>query len=220
MLSSQPPAQLRIVSRLSHWQIGTILLVVLVQGTGCVSLAANLLYAIRGNDLPAEYAGLNGKRVALLCDVDCAVANDAASSLLTSYIGAILSQRLAKSELVKQDEVERWREIEGWSGGNPAAVGSGVNADQVVAIQVTNLKLRDGATLFRGRCDIEVSVYDVAADGQLVFQNRLVSMPIRCMEASRLRIRRRPVFEAPICSWWPAAWRRCFTRSIPRPTTP
>ncbi len=33
-----------------------LLLTLLVPTSGCISFAANLLYAIRGNDMPAEYA--------------------------------------------------------------------------------------------------------------------------------------------------------------------
>jgi hypothetical protein len=145
------------------------LLCVVLLNSGCIKLAANMIHAIRGNDLPAEYSGLAGQRVAVVCSVDGSVASEASGSMLTSFVNSLLVKNLPKSTIIGQEEVERWLEIEGWSGNDALAVGRGVKADQVVSIQVTDLKLKDGATLYRGSCDIRVSVYDTKADGKLSF---------------------------------------------------
>ena len=152
---------------------GTLLclmaIVLCIFNVGCVRIAANLIHAIKGNDIPAEYAGLTDKRVALICSVDGAVASEATSSVLNSYISSALQQNLPKATFVSQEGVDRWLEIEGWSSNDALAIGKGVKADQVVSVQVTNFKLREGATLYRGSCDIRVSVYDINADGRLAF---------------------------------------------------
>jgi hypothetical protein len=136
---------------------------------GCIQFAANMIHAIRGSDLPAEYAGLAEKRVAVICSVDGTVASEASGSVLTSYISSALNQNLPKTTVIGQEEVDRWLEIEGWSSNDALAIGKGVKADQVVSVQVSNFKLREGATLYRGSCDIRVSVYDINADGRLAF---------------------------------------------------
>jgi hypothetical protein len=146
-----------------------VLLAGVIVNAGCVRFAANMIHAIRGNDLPAEYAGLAGQRVAVICSVDGSVASEASGSMLTSFINSLLVNNLPKSTIIRQEEVERWLEIEGWSGNDTLAIGRGVKADQVVSVQVNDLKLREGATLYRGTCDIRVSVYDVKADGRLAF---------------------------------------------------
>lgn len=145
------------------------LLVGVIANSGCVRFAANMIHAIRGNDLPAEYGGLAGQRVAVICSVDGSVASEASGSMLTSFINSLLVKNLPKSTVIGQEEVERWMEIEGWSGNDALAIGKGVKADQVVSVQVTDLKLREGSTLYRGSCDIRVSVYDIKADGRLAF---------------------------------------------------
>ncbi len=159
----------RSVKNASGAALWLIVFTVAASCIGCIPFAANMIRTIRGDDLPAEYNGLNEKRVAIVCTVDGKEANDASSSLLTSFISAALVQNLPKATIVSQEEVDRWAEIEGWSNNDALAIGKGVKADQVVSIQVSNLKLRDGATLYRGSSDIRVSVYDVAADGKLSF---------------------------------------------------
>lgn len=140
---------------------------------GCVQFAANLIHAVRGNDMPAEYAGLDEKRVAIICSVDGAVASEASGSVLTSYISSALVQNLPKATVIGQDEVDRWLEIEGWSNNDALAIGKGVKADQVVRVQVSNFQLREGATLYRGSCDVRVTVYDIKADGRLAFEKQI-----------------------------------------------
>lgn len=141
--------------------------------SGCVSMAANMLYAIRGNELPAEYDGLSEKRVAIICSIEGASAGEAASTLLSSYISSILTEKLPKAHLVPTDEVDHRMEIEGWSKSDFGSIGKGLNADQVVMVRVSNLKLRDGATLFRGQCNMHVDVYDVKNGSKLVFTKNM-----------------------------------------------
>ncbi|MBX3422621.1 MAG: hypothetical protein KF752_13795 [Pirellulaceae bacterium] len=150
-----------------------LLTLLLIPSAGCVSAAANMLYAIRGNDIPAEYKGLTEKRVAVVCTTNGAVASDAANTLIASFICSQLQDNLPKAKVIPQAEVERWIEIESWSGNDPLAVGRGVKAEQLIFVKVNDLKLRDGATLFRGQCNVEVSVYDLQADGKLVFNKQL-----------------------------------------------
>lgn len=140
---------------------------------GCVKFAANMLYAIRGNDLPAEYPGLSGQRVAVICSVDGAVASEASGSMLTSFINGHLVRNLPKATIIGQEEVEKWLEIEGWSGNDAMAIGKGVKADFVVSVQVSDLRLREGATLYRGSCDIRVAVYDINSEGRIVFSKEI-----------------------------------------------
>lgn len=150
-----------------------VLLTLLVPTSGCISFAANLLYAIRGNDMPAEYADLNEKRVALICSTSGAVASEAVNSMLCSNISSALSRNLKKADIVRQEEVDRWIERDGWADGDPTRLAKGVKADQLVSVAIDNLKLRDGATLFRGQCDIRVTVYDIKNGGKIVFQKEI-----------------------------------------------
>jgi hypothetical protein len=160
------------------WKPSVVLLLVIACGilstTGCVRLAANMLYAIRGNDSPAEYDDLKESRIAVVCSTTGTGASEAVNSLISSNIISALSRNLTKADLVKQEDMDRFMEMEGWSDGDPLKLAKGVRADHLVVIAVDNLKLRDGATLFRGQCDIHVKVYDMKNGGRVAFEKEIL----------------------------------------------
>lgn len=140
---------------------------------GCVRLAANMLYVIRGNDIPAEYDGMKESRIAVVCTTTGSGASETINSLISSNVISGLSRNLAKADLVKQEEIERLFESESWDNSDPVQLAKAVKADFLVAVAVDNLKLREGATLFRGQCDIRVTVYDVKDKGRIVFEKQM-----------------------------------------------
>jgi hypothetical protein len=150
-----------------------ILLAGFVSACGCVNLAANLIYAVTGNNRPAEYDGLKGKRVAIVVATDGGMATDATSAMLTSYIHAALNNNVKKIDVVRQSEVERWVDSHGHSDADYLEIGRGVDAERVVAVEVLNLKLRNGATLYKGQSDITVTVYDVPGGGKVLFRKQI-----------------------------------------------
>lgn len=149
----------------------TLLLVGALTGaSGCVNLASNLMYAFGKNKTPAEYDGFQGKTVAIVCGSERGLSNDATSTLLTRYLEALLSKNVKEITIIKQDKVDNWLDTNGWSESDYQEIGKGVGADQVLAINMSNLTLRDGMTLYKGKADISVSVYDIADDGKVVYR--------------------------------------------------
>lgn len=163
-------------ARLSKKSVILLLLVATscALATGCVSLAANMLYAIRGNDSPAEFDGMKESRIAVVCSTTGSGASEAINSLISSHISSDLTRSLAKASVVRQDEIDRFMEIEGWNNGDPLKIAKGVKADFLVEVAVDNLKLRDGATLFRGQSDIHVKVYDMKNGGRIAFEKEIL----------------------------------------------
>lgn len=137
---------------------------------GCVNLASNILYAINGNKNPAEYPGFKGKKIAIVCGTEKGLSNDATATLLTRYVEALLNQNVKDVTLIKQDKVESWLNERGWNETDYEEIGKGVGADQVLAINLASMSLRDGMTLYKGKADISVSVYDVADGGKVVYR--------------------------------------------------
>ncbi|MGN6545825.1 MAG: hypothetical protein ACTHK7_12300 [Aureliella sp.] len=149
----------------------TLLFVAALTGaSGCVNLASNLMYAFGKNKAPGEYDGFKGKKVAIVCGNDRGLSSDATSTLLTRYLEALLSKNVKDITIIKQDKVDKWLDTNGWSESDYQEIGKGVGADQVLAINMSNVTLRDGLTLYKGKADISVSVYDVADDGRVVFR--------------------------------------------------
>lgn len=153
--------------------VAVMICVPLAGAGGCVNLAANMIHAITGNMQPADFDGLKGQRVAIVCLTDDGMGTDATSSMLTSYIHAALNSNIKKIELVRQAEVERWLDAHGNSDADYVEVGKGVNADRLVAIEVLNLSVKNGQTLYQGKSDITVTVYDVPDNGKIVYRKHI-----------------------------------------------
>lgn len=165
------------VDQRSYWNLFALgaMALLLATNTGCLArLAANLLYAIRGNDLPAEFDGLKDKRFAIICNTSGTIASEAVNSMLTSNIVSSLSRNLPKANIVRQDEIDRVVEKEDWTDSDQQRIGESVKADYLVNVYVDNLKIRDGATLFRGQCDIKVVVHDVKNGGRIAFEKEII----------------------------------------------
>ncbi|MFN3188963.1 MAG: hypothetical protein ACE361_00455 [Aureliella sp.] len=146
---------------------------VLISSTGCISLVANLMHAINGNELPAEYDGLVGKRVAMICQTDEGFRTTAASTILTNNLHAALNMHVEDIDLVPHSEIEKWVDVHGQQGVDYVEVGKAVKAERVVAVEVAKLGLTNGPTLFKGSADISVTVYDIERGGKLIFRKQM-----------------------------------------------
>ncbi|GIW98852.1 MAG: hypothetical protein KatS3mg111_2185 [Pirellulaceae bacterium] len=156
-----------------HWAwIGSLLAGLMTTTPGCVGLLANVLHAVYGNNIPAKYEGLEGKRVALLCRTDAGFSGDATSSILSSSIHAALSMNVKDIDMVRQSEIEQWLDAHSWDDSDYVEIGKGVQADRLVVVEVSNLQLKNGQTLYQGRANVTVTVYEIPS-GKLVFREQM-----------------------------------------------
>ena len=145
----------------------------LSSSTGCVRLMANMINAIQGNERPAEYDGFKEQRVAVVCGTDQGLSNDATTALMSGYIHMALNQNIKKIELVGPEEIEKWLDVHGTVETDYVEIGKAVKADKLLAIDISNMRVKDGPTLYRGRCDVGVTVYDIANKGAIVFRKQV-----------------------------------------------
>ncbi len=146
---------------------------VLITQAGCLGFAANIMNVVRGHTVDAEFPGLEGKRVAVVTVTDSSqYSDDASARILSRRVSDILATEVKNIKMVREDEVQQWRDRNGWDAIEFIDIGRGVKADKVVGIEMTNLRLRDGATLYRGRAVVTVSVYDIS-NGALEFRRNL-----------------------------------------------
>ena len=150
-----------------------MLLCTILFSTGCVSLAANLIHTLQGNDRPAEYSGLKEKRVAIVCLTDRGMDSDSTSPIITAHLQNALLNNVKDCKIVHPKEVEQWIAANEWNKDDFVALGKGVEADQVVLIEVKNLRLRNGQTLYRGVSDISLSVFDTEEKGGIVYSKEM-----------------------------------------------
>lgn len=149
-------------------RVGVFVLWILVAATaivqtGCLGLASNLMHAAGMDMIPAEYEGLEDSSVAIVVLTPSARhADDPAGLELTRRVQRELNTGIKKIRMVRADRVADWRDTQGYDNEDYVQLGRDVEADKVVVISLDDLKLREGATLYRGSSDATIEVFDVA----------------------------------------------------------
>ncbi len=137
---------------------------------GCVGTLANLMNVAQGNVVPANYTGLKGKRVAVICVSNSeAFGPSFASIALAGQVGKLLKSNVSDVTIVDPQKIADWIDRHDWDYLDYKEVGRGVDAEMVVAIDLDTFSLHEGKTLYKGRADLEVVVYDMKQAGKEVF---------------------------------------------------
>ena len=137
-------------------------LVLLAAAAGCTVLQTGLLL-INGTDTPAEFSGLEGKRVAVVCKMvdNVDLSNSTTARSLTEAICQRLKTNNKKIRLIEPQKVADLLDNKGLE--DPIQIGKQLKAEKVVAIDIESFRVREGQTLFHGKAVISIHVYDVAA---------------------------------------------------------
>ncbi|TWU43286.1 hypothetical protein Q31b_23240 [Novipirellula aureliae] len=155
---------------------GMLLATLMLTQPGCLGIVSNLIHASGADKIPADYKDskeLEDCRLAIVTLADNSEYSDNISArLLSRYVGDILIKELDDVRLVREDEIADWRDSHGWDTVDFAEIGKGVKADKVIGIELRNLTLRDGPTLYRGRSDVSLAVIDVAS-GDVLYRTDL-----------------------------------------------
>lgn len=138
---------------------------ILLPSTGCARVLATVVYVVRGNRIDAAFDGLKGKRVVVVCRPPASleyrlggVDRDVARG-----VSRLLAREVPKIDMVDQSEVESWTDEQEWD--NVADLATAVGAQMVVLVDLESFTLYKGQTLYQGRADTTVTVYEVA-DGK------------------------------------------------------
>lgn len=146
--------------RLTKWNgMPLAFAAVLILAAGC-SLLPTIAYVIKPEDVPAEFDGLNGKRVAVICRSTALEYTDpAAARDLGIRVGDLLSKRGKKIQIVDERELADWIDNNGWN--DYREVGKAMKADYVVGIDLERFETEQGATLLQGNAEARMAVYDI-----------------------------------------------------------
>ena len=138
--------------------------------TGCSTLLT-AAYLLQPADVPAEFAGLKGKHVAVVCRsiVELEFTDAGAARELATLVGGQLDRNVRRIHVIGQQEVARWLDENAWV--DYATLGKSLDADYVVGIDLERFRLHEGSTLYRGRASAVLRVYDVAS-GSVAFERR------------------------------------------------
>jgi hypothetical protein len=86
-------------------------------------------------------------------------------------VGALLQQNVPRIQLIDQNEVFEWADENTWE--EYPEIGKALNADMVVGIDLEEFTLYQGQTLYQGKANVRLLVYDVAQGKEPVFERNL-----------------------------------------------
>lgn len=152
------------------------LLVLAAMNLGCVGFPAQLINVIRGgHKIPAEFSGLEGKRVAVVCVSNSAsYGPNAVCSMLERSVSSILQEEVDGIEMIHHDVVADWIDNNDWDQMDYREIGRGVDAEMVLAIDLDGFRLHEGRTLYKGHTDVVITVYDMNDGGQVAFRKEIL----------------------------------------------
>jgi hypothetical protein len=137
---------------------------------GCSTLLT-AAYLLQPADVPAEFADLKGKHVAVVCRpiVELEFSDAGSARELASLVESQIERNVRRVRVIDQREVARWLDENDWV--DYATLGKSLDADYVVGIDLERFRLHEGSTLYRGRAAATVRVYDVEK-GTIAFERR------------------------------------------------
>jgi hypothetical protein len=154
-------------------EIAIILLPFMLASAGCVGLTAQLLYVIKGDpQIPANYTGLEDKKVAVVCVANNSSNYDpySASTQLAYNVTSLLSKKVKNIKVVQPQKVNNWIDSNSWNQIDFREIGKGVQADMVVGIDLIGFRLHEGSTLYQGKATARVRVFDMKKQGEIVYK--------------------------------------------------
>jgi hypothetical protein len=147
-----------------------VLMVAALALCGCQSVLVTALYLFKGNDVDAEFAELKGKKVAVVCRPMVALQyrNSSVARDLAQQVTTLLEKNVPKIQVVDQRKVNKWIDENTWD--EYREVGKGVKAEMLVGIDLESFSIYQGQTLYQGKANAIVAVYDCQKNGKKVFE--------------------------------------------------
>lgn len=149
------------------------LAIAILPALGCHTLFLSALYLVKGTDVDPDFAELKGKKVAVVCRplVTLQYRNATAGRELAQQVTTLLQQKVPKIKAVDQRKVAKWTDENTWE--EYPQVGKAMKADMVVGIDLESFSLFQGQTLYQGKANATVRIYDCTQGGKVVFEKAL-----------------------------------------------
>ncbi len=148
----------------------TLLCASMLSSTGCIPLVFVVAYLIRGTAVPADYDGLKGKRVAVVCRPPSTMTQDQTLGCreLSARLNYLLSSSKMKMDVISEKKVADWTDENNLE--NYVEIGKALEADMVVAIEVESFSLQLSQSVYQGRATYTLKVFDIKDNGKLVYE--------------------------------------------------
>jgi hypothetical protein len=128
--------------------------------TGCQSAMLTAYYLIHGMDDDADFAGLKDKKVVVVSRPlgTLHYSNSNVTREISQQVSELLKTNIKKITVVDQRKVAKWVDENRWD--EFVEVGKAMKADLVIGVDLEGFGLFEGQTLYRGRANVAVHVFD------------------------------------------------------------
>ena len=149
------------------------LAIALLPTFGCREVMTTAMYLWKGTDVDPDFDGLKDKTVAVVCRPTASLQyrNANVSRDLAQKITALLQKQVPKIKTIDQRKIAKWTDENTWE--DYVEVGRAVKADLVVGVDLESFSLYQGQTLYQGKANAAVRVYDCKKGGKMVFEKTL-----------------------------------------------
>ena len=149
------------------------LAVAVLPALGCQSVLVTAMYLIHGTDVDADFPGLKGKKVAVVCRplVTLQYRDSNAGRELAQQITLLLEKEVPKIQMIDQRKVAKWTDENTWE--DFSEVGKALKADMVVGIDLESFSIFLGQTLYQGKANATIKVFDCHKGSKLVFEKAI-----------------------------------------------
>jgi hypothetical protein len=140
---------------------------------GCRNALFTAMCLIKGTDIDPDFAELKGKKVAVVCRSEATLQYGSANVArdLAKQVTLLLQERVPKVQTIDQRKVSKWTDENTWE--EYSEVGKALKADMVVGIELENFSIFEGQTLYKGKANATIRVYDCQKRGKVVFEKIL-----------------------------------------------
>lgn len=131
---------------------------------GCTGPALTVMYLLGGMDIPAEYKGLKGKKVAIVCRpvASTQYQNPNVAHEIARQVARLIKRNVSKVEIIDYRKVADWTDNNTWE--EFIDIGDALEADRVIGIDLESFSVFQGQTLYQGRANCIVKVYDCTSE--------------------------------------------------------
>ncbi len=149
------------MSRWTSVRMATLATLLICGLAGCAAPLATLLWVVRGNPDPAAFDGLQKKQVVVLCRAAPGLRYSAmlASKEMTRSISMHLQQNVSKIKMIPPEKI--LGRIDEWGDEDPVEIATELGAEKLVLVEIESFSLYAGSTLYEGRANYSVQVYDL-----------------------------------------------------------
>jgi len=162
------PLELRIAA------VALVAASIVVTTGGCGAMLATGMYVVQGGNMaPAEFDGLKGQRVVVVCRPPSSneYRHAGASRAVSQRVSELLVDNVRNIDVVNPREVDNWLDECDW--GDFKELARAVHAEKVVYVELNDFDLFKGKTLYQGRADVTVMVYDMKNHRRLEWDRHL-----------------------------------------------